>query len=550
MLTFNPENRAFIYHARADEEKYLNDLGLTRSLARPETFMFYTSDYVGKPRFNPYAVLPLADRADARASAALAPYMADYRASFATESGFTLPEPPCGRPYHPFQLAGIEYALARKNAIIGDEMGLGKTVQALGMAVALNAKRVLVVCPASVRLQWRAMAQSWLRPLPHEGKKSTVHVMASGRHGVHPHARVVVVSFDLVRSPAVRLALHAVSWDLCVIDEAHYVKNHDAARTVALLGSYDGKQEGIQDIAAHTVALTGTPLPNRPRECYTITRALCWDALDFMSEEKFQFRFNPSHVKVIIDQATGKEKRLVLEKTGRLLELQARLRSQVMVRRLKRDVLKDLPTKTYELLYAEDTKIRMAVDAERMLQLDVDYDVDQPAGIDGHIAEVRHQMGLAMVPHAIEHAKRILEETDKLVIFCHHRDVMLALYEGLRRYDPTGISGITSPVKRVEAVRKFMQQPSCRVFLGQLVAAGTGVDGLQTVCYNVLFAEPSWTPGENEQCVDRLDRMGQTMPVLAQFLVAPGSLLERIIARAVEKLQTTHVVLDARVGSV
>lgn len=545
VLTFNPANRSFVYQVNRVTQPKAADLGLTQSLVKP--LLYFTGDKSGQPVYNPYAVLPLAHEADPAAMAELAPLLADYNASFATDGPEPTIKPPHGREYRPFQKGGIAYALKRRHSLIGDEMGLGKTVQAIGVANETQARRILVICPASVRLQWRAMVRDWLVPLNNEGGKVTTHVMTTGKHGVHPYARVVVVSYDLMRNLGIRSAVFACRWDLAILDESHSLKNHSAARTVASLGSYDGKKPGIQDHAERVVALTGTYLPNRPREAYTLARGLCWDAIDWMSEEAFEFRFNPSHTIVKIDQQTGQEKRIVIEKTGRLLELQARLRSQFMVRRAKADVLKDLPPKRYELLYVEDAAVRRAVEAERMLHFDIDA-MQTDGKIDGHVAIVRHEMGIAMVPHAIAHLQNIMEELDKVVVFAHHRDVIAMLAEGLARYKPLTYVGGMSGRQKYDTIQEFIQRRDRRIFIGNMTAAGTGVDGLQKVCDVAVFPECSWVPGENDQCVDRIHRDGQGGSVLAQFLVAPGSLAEKIIARSIEKLQTTHVALDARIG--
>ena len=133
---------------------------------------------------------------------------------------------------------------------------------------------------------------------------------------------------------------------------------------------------------------------------------------------------------------------------------------------------------------------------------------------------------------------------EKVVVFAHHRSVMAALTEKLARFGVVSIGGGTTPLQRAHAVASFQNEPGVRVFLGQLQAAGVGIDGLQTVASHVVFAEASWTPGENEQCVDRLHRHGQYSGVLAQFLVAPGSLDERILGTAIRKHHVIHDVLD------
>jgi SNF2 family DNA or RNA helicase len=94
------------------------------------------------------------------------------------------------------------------------------------------------------------------------------------------------------------------------------------------------------------------------------------------------------------------------------------------------------------------------------------------------------------------------------------------------------------------SVQEFQTNKKKRIFLGQIDAAGVGIDGLQNVCDHVVFAEPAWTPGANEQAIDRCHRIGQHNNVLAQFLVVEGSLDERIIAAVLEKNETIHNSLD------
>jgi hypothetical protein len=99
--------------------------------------------------------------------------------------------------------------------------------------------------------------------------------------------------------------------------------------------------------------------------------------------------------------------------------------------------------------------------------------------------------------------------------------------------------------RRTLFAARFIEDPSCRLIFGNLMSMGVGVDGLQTVCDTVLFGENSWVPGDNQQGVDRLDRMGQTSPVTAIFLVARGSIDEKIVSSAAKKTRTIHTALDA-----
>src|SRR5262249_40062803 len=152
----------------------------------------------------------------------------------------------------------------------------GKTPQAVCVANEMGAKRILVVCPANIRLQWEAQIRAWsvmrqpVRP----------YLIRKSRDGVSPTMPWTITSYDLLRNPAIHHALSQGHYDLLIIDEGHYLKTPEAARTRALFGG-----GGVEALAAHAeqvVVLTGTPLPNRPRECYTLARALCWESIDWL----------------------------------------------------------------------------------------------------------------------------------------------------------------------------------------------------------------------------------------------------------------------------
>lgn len=531
-LTVSPSTGAFLWTGSAAERHLPEEVGLTRSTrhdGRGE-LVYYTADYSGAPVANVFAALPFWDIATPAARAVLAPYQEHIEASRARASDFDVPVPE-GLELMPFQRAGIAYAAARHRSLIGDDMGLGKTVQALGLANVLRSRRILVLCPAAVRLQWRTMAKRWLLG------PSVVHMLATSKHGVHPTARVIVVSYDTAKNPAVAAALAAEEWDLLVLDEAHYLKNHEARRTVAILGSYAvDAPAAVADRAARVVALTGTPLPNRPRECYTLARALCWEALDFATEEKFRYRYNPSALVGLRN----------VEQVGRLPELQARLRYFFMCRRLKSEVLTQLPAKTYELVHVDSAGTRRVVAAERLLELPDDAWTNPDAAFDGHLAQLRKEMGIEKAPLAADYLRVLLDGGAKVFAVAHHLEVLRLLKEALAGYNPVGVTGATSTAGRMAAVKRFQDDPACRLFLGQIKAVGTGVDGLQQVCSRVVFVEASWTPGENEQCADRLHRHGQQDAVQVDFLVAPGSLDDRVLSRVVDKLRHANTALDRK----
>lgn len=488
----------------------------------------------------PHAVLHLWNHADGAARDALAGLRQEWERSNATTAptGFTVPVPEFCE-LMPFQTAGVYYAQHRSNCLIGDAPGLGKTIQAIALANLRGCKRVLVVCPANVRPQWARQIKIW-STLP----KVVVYPVFKSSDGVHPTANYVITSFEVARD-GLWDTLRSYNWDLLVIDEGHYLKTPDAARTRAMFGAgknskcrYKGTG-GIAERSEQVLALTGTPLPNRPRECFTLANALAPDAIDWINFATFKDRFNPG--------GHDRESGATWEYVARLPELNARMRCNFMVRRLKEDVLKDLPAKRYELVPVEMTgKIVMALHAETMLDFDEEEMLARSGGrIDGAISTVRRQMGEAMAPAVLEHLLVLLEGgVDKLVAFAHHHSVLDALERGVAKHGVLRVDGGTSAKGKWAAIEKFKHDPGVGVFLGQMQSVATGTDGLQDVATHCVLAEASWVHGDNEQAVDRLHRYGQKGAVLAQIMVAPGSISERIIGRAISKGRTVFKVLD------
>lgn len=535
-LTVGPAGD-FVYRPSDPDETALAEaagLTLSTTASRPGAPVYFTRD--------PYGVVWAWPHADDGARARLIDLRLEYEASFAIEgSGARLSVPP-DRELFPFQRAGVEYAMSRQHALIGDQPGLGKTAQAIVVGNEMRARRTLVICPANVRRHWRREILGW-STLP----RATPYLIEKGSDGVSPNATHLITSYDLARTSAVHAALRALRFDLLVLDEAHYLKTTDAQRTRAIFGGGEGdfSAEYVAKHAEKVVALTGTPLPNRPRECYTLARALCWDALDWMSEDAFRHRFNPS-----FRWPSGR----VEERVGRLPELQARLRCNFMVRRMKHEVLTQLPDKTFELAFVEpDKEVRRVLQAEKaagLHSMPLD-DVFRLLGTDhkfgGEVSTIRREMGEAMAPLAVDHVAFLLDGgVDKLIVGYWHRSVGDTLAEGLRRFGCVRVDGATSPVQRELRKREFQTDPSVRVFLGQMMAAGIGIDGLQDAASTAVLAEPDWVFGNNEQFIDRLHRIGQKDSVLAQFLVAPGSFAEKVLSDAVAKAHDVHNALDKR----
>ena len=156
------------------------------------------------------------------------------------------------------------------------------------------------------------------------------------------------------------------------------------------------------------------------------------------------------------------------------------------------------------------------------------------------------KMGVAKEPRVIEYARYLLDIVGipKLVIFYHHKEVRAALLQGLEKYGIMTSHGGQSPTFR-EAQRNEFIHGVPRIWLAQHDTV-EGADGIQHIAYSMLFAEPAWTPGRNEQCMDRCHRWGQQVNVLGQFAIFRGSFDEKVLHSVVFKAQNIHETLDRR----
>lgn len=229
-------------------------------------------------------------------------------------------------------------------------------------------------------------------------------------------------------------------------------------------------------------------------------------------------------------------------------ELQNRLRANFMTRHSKRDVMTQLHMPVFDIVRVEETAaVKSALQAERLLDIDPEMLDTGDIEVLGHIAAVRKQMGVAMAPQVAEYVTDLLRGGEpKLTLFAWHIEVLNILEAALARFGVVRVDGRDSGRSKEAKVKRFVEDPSVRVILGNVLSLGTGTDGLQEVCNHALLAEVDWVFGNNQQCVDRLDRGGQKRQVQAELFVAPGSVSEKVLCSALRKGGVVEKALDRR----
>lgn len=433
----------------------------------------------------------------------------------------------------PFQGAAVEYALRARRAFFADEPGLGKTIQALASLEASASFPAVVVCPASLRLNWLRECERWL-------PERTARIVDS--NGAAPRADVRILSYNalhefvdgLVAKPPTAL----------VLDESHFCKNGSARRTQAAL-----EVARSLDADAMVLLLTGTPVINTPNEL--------GPQLELLGRAE------------AVSGNAG-DPRTSLRRLGPQV-LNRRLRRTCFVRRRKSDVLAQLPAKQRVVVPLtidnRDEYSAVQDDVVRWVRSHAEADARFEAALADLPADERQQAIRARGREAEQRARRAealvrvnklalvaargklagaLEwiggfvEGEKLVVFTRH----LEIGDRLRAEFPDAAlaTGRLGPQQRDAELARFQEDPSCRLVICSIDAAGVGVT--LTAASNVAFVEMAWTSAAHDQAEDRLHRIGQRSSVTAWYLLAAKTIDERLAAAVERKRSLARGAID------
>lgn len=458
-----------------------------------------------------------------------------------------------GGELRPFQRAGISYALRTRRTFIADQMGLGKTVEALAAVQAVGEYPALVVCPASLKLNWAREAGRWI-----PGR--SVEILDGG--GTVGEAEIAIVNYDVLGKHVEALA--ARGFRALIVDESHYVKSEQARRTRLCMRL-------SRDVPMRLL-LSGTPMTGRPEELVSQLKIL--DRLDELGGYRhFMYRYAGAY-RNWHERHSGEGRK---GEPRNLDELNRKLRSTCYVRRTKEEVLAELPAKQravvpveldnrreYERAFtdvvrflgeaAENDRRRLAGAVEQHKAKTGEEPDDEAmdrirsrvrAGVEARAERARRLVEIEVLKSTAARGKlratagwieNFIESGEKLVIFAWHREIVETLAE---RFGAPRITGEMSAKDRQEAVDLFQQDPETRLLVANIRAGGVGIT--LTAASNVAFAELAWTPAEHEQAEDRCHRIGQSDSVTAWYLLAENTIDTRIYAL----LEKKRAVVDA-----
>jgi len=434
----------------------------------------------------------------------------------------------------PYQLDGVAFAAGAGRAILADDMGLGKTIQGIGVAELLSNQasisKVLVICPASLKSQWRLEINRF-------SDRSCQVVLGSAKDRPAQYDSdkfFTICNYEQVLRDF--LSIERVQWDLIILDEGQRIKNWEAktSRVTKALKS------------PFALVLSGTPLENRIDELFSV--------VEFIDDRRLgpAFRFFNRH-------------RVVNEK-GKLLgyknldELRKKLRP-IMLRRTRQQVIKDLPPRTNKILRIPPTEeqldlqkghrqiIQTIIQKRYLTEMDLlrlqkallmcrmcansTFLVDkQPPGYSSKLAELDQLLD------------RLMAEDDRKIVLFSEWTTMLNLIEPIlekQNLNYVRLDGSVPQKKRQGLMHRFQNDPDCRLF----ITTNAGSTGLNLQAANtVINVDLPWNPAILEQRIGRAHRMGQKRPVQVFLLVTINTLEENLLGTLSAKHELSQAVLD------
>lgn len=488
------------------------------------------------------------------------------------------------RPWGPFQVRGVRFAQKHNGRILNaDSMGLGKSWQTISWAaLEPEARPLLIVCPAAVKYKWQREFKQHAGMKAHvleghivseeearERLKKRIKKIKRSKRRKGPwavgaailatkkkfaasraiqreklrhlaHHKILIINYDILHSwvsTLLTLGIKAV-----VLDEVHYCKSRSAMRTKA--------SRQLAARAKYVIGLSGTPISGRPIDFFPILNMIRPDI--FPSYWKFGFLYtSPKRNR----WSGGWD----FSGASNLDALRRQLKG-IMIRRLKRNVLKDLPTKTRTILPVSIDNRSEYEEAEREFMNWLlrhkgreAWDRASRAQAIVKLAALKQLSAEGKINHAIQWIKDFLDGTDqKLVVFTLHKNTIRRLKQVFPKALVVDGSVSSKRIvrngqetsKRQEVIDRFQTDPRQRLLFGQIKACGVGID--LTAAHHALFLELGWTPGEHDQAEDRLLRIGQMHKVSIYYMIGRKTIEEKILSIIETKSETVDRILDGR----
>jgi len=440
-------------------------------------------------------------------------------------------------PLRYYQTDALNQLLKSGNKCLGLEMGLGKTRVIIEYMKTIKAQRAVIVAPKSVCLVWRDELKKWWPDGPYSYQWTPQMKLAD--------IGIYIVNYDKF-SVGDLTAKSFVEWgniDVLALDEAHLLKNIAANRTKSI----------YKTLAPHVkkiIPASGTIAVNHAGEIYTHLKYLAPHLITqkngfVMTQHDFENRYC-----IVANRkfGAGQPVRVILGSQN-LEELRERTKD-FFIRKTKKECLPELPPLQFVTLPVKPSLdgLNAVKELSGILKTGMSDDevLKTLQSNDEHISRLRAALGLAKATSAAHYIQGYLAEgTHKVLIYAHHIKVIDHLMRVLADFNPVKIDGRDSAAQRGKSVDAFLNNPTCRVFIGNN-AASTGLTLIneKNQCRDVFFVQADYAPANNLQFAARVHRIGQKDGVLARYMVATGTIDDRVMDIITRKTNEIAELLD------
>ena len=409
------------------------------------------------------------------------------------------------------QEVGIKFLVKKNKAILADDMGLGKTYMSIVAALEVKAEKILVICPANAKINWKREISTFV-------DEDDISIIKSGHWNPK---KFTIINYDILNKfhtiidgrkkyedHEIKRFLVDEGFDLIIMDEAHFIKNPKAQRSKVVM-------EVAENIKRRWL-LSGTPVANRPMDYYNLLK-LCdssvtanWQfyAFRYCAAKKFK-RKGSNRFIWITDGASN------------LDELHKRTKNLIL-RRKKEDHL-DLPPKIVSPYYIEiDDMNQYSRVFDEYLEWAKSEGRNLGAG--RHMVELvvlRKYLAQEKVKHSIELAEQAIENGQKVIIFTNFTDSFNLLMDHFGKLS-VGHNGKMNEKQKQNSIDQFQENPKIKVFVGNLISAGSAIT--LTAAQMVIMNDLDFVPANHAQAEDRAWRIGTTSTVNIYYPIVDGTL--------------------------
>lgn len=407
-----------------------------------------------------------------------------------------------GKKLYQHQEDGIKFLLSRNGCVLADDMGLGKSMQSIIAALESGAKKILIVCPSSTKINWEREINVFCDETTIiDGKKWS-------------DAKFTIINFDILKNfhtlkdkkskseeVVLNRELADSNFDLCIIDEAHYLKNNESIRGKIMVEL--STKHNINKIWL----LTGTPVANRPMDFFNLLKIIKSPIAENWKHYAVRYCDAKQFFRTL---KNGQKKQIWLTDGASNLEELAAKTKNIILRRLKTEVL-DMPDKVVTPMHqnldkkgwGEYNKLWDDYVTKRILE-DKKTNEEQKSLVE--LILLRKFIAAQAIPYTIEMAENAIEMGRKVIIFTSFTEELEILQH---HFGKLGVkhNGPMTSLQKQKSVDAFQENSKIKVFIGNIKSAGVGITLTEGTV--VIFNSFDWVPGSNEQAEDRAFRIGQ-----------------------------------------